>query len=383
MNHFPPSPNYQLSPVPSGRATPLPFIPRRTESSGSSSGTDGALAETSRHSNPCSDIENWTSSSSSSSSRAPGAMMPSQHPPSYSMGPSHSPMETVADGIPRMFPYDQGWSNTFMAPSSTTAPLHPGLRRPHDYNGPLGWGRETDGGTFNPGPSYASSRAHVPPQNQPEASGPNYASASLSPPSSTLSISSYQDGHDGSDPQSAVTTPSLDRLTSPDTEEEANADPPYSLLIYQALRNAPGMKLPLQGIYDWFVKNTAKGKDRSSKGWQNSIRHNLSMNAGFEAVREESIPGKKSVNYWRLTDEAVKNGIQSTTRYRKQANYKKILCSDPPAPQRQRSGAKGGKATKITAKFRGHVSPDHFRRERGRSRLMCQQRRLHKRIRDF
>lgn len=67
--------------------------------------------------------------------------------------------------------------------------------------------------------------------------------------------------------------------TGSGTDEDSNADPPYSLLIYQALRSAPGMKLPLQGIYSWFEKNTAKGKDQNSKGWQNSIRHNLSMNA--------------------------------------------------------------------------------------------------------
>lgn len=99
---------------------------------------------------------------------------------------------------------------------------------------------------------------------------------------------------------------------------------------------------------------------------------------GFEAVREESGPGKKSVNYWRLTDEAVKHGIQSTTRYRKQANYKKTLGSEPPAPQRQRSGAKGGKATKITAKFRGHVSPDEIRHERCRPQRLAYPRRPQK-----
>lgn len=66
---------------------------------------------------------------------------------------------------------------------------------------------------------------------------------------------------------------------SSSTDEEGNIDPPYSLLIYQALSSAPGKKLPLQGIYNWFEKNTEKGKDQNSKGWQNSIRHNLSMNA--------------------------------------------------------------------------------------------------------
>jgi hypothetical protein len=43
--------------------------------------------------------------------------------------------------------------------------------------------------------------------------------------------------------------------------------------------SADDKMLPLQGIYQWFEKNTTKGVNDESKGWQNSIRHNLSMNA--------------------------------------------------------------------------------------------------------
>lgn len=55
-------------------------------------------------------------------------------------------------------------------------------------------------------------------------------------------------------------------------------DVPYSRLIEAALRLSPDNKLSLQGIYRWFRENTLRGQDKS-KGWQNSIRHNLSMNA--------------------------------------------------------------------------------------------------------
>lgn len=62
---------------------------------------------------------------------------------------------------------------------------------------------------------------------------------------------------------------------------------------------------------------------------------------GFEAVKVEA-PGKKSANYWRLTEEAIRNGgVQSTTRYRK-LSAKKALASDPD-PRRQRPGSHGGK----------------------------------------
>lgn len=46
------------------------------------------------------------------------------------------------------------------------------------------------------------------------------------------------------------------------------------------------------------------------------------------------------------------NGVQSTTRFRKQASFKRMPASVCPAPQRQRSGAKGGRVPKnLTAKY--------------------------------
>ena len=60
--------------------------------------------------------------------------------------------------------------------------------------------------------------------------------------------------------------------------ESKEKGPCYANLIYQALMEAPGHKMILRDIYAWFAQNTDKAKDPSSKGWQNSIRHNLSMN---------------------------------------------------------------------------------------------------------
>jgi hypothetical protein len=34
----------------------------------------------------------------------------------------------------------------------------------------------------------------------------------------------------------------------------------------------------LRDIYEWFKNNTDKASASETKGWQNSIRHNLSMN---------------------------------------------------------------------------------------------------------
>jgi len=50
---------------------------------------------------------------------------------------------------------------------------------------------------------------------------------------------------------------------------------------------------------------------------------------------------KKSTE-WVLEDFAIKDGVQSTTRYRKGTGSKKFLRSENPAPARQSSGRKGG-----------------------------------------
>lgn len=57
-------------------------------------------------------------------------------------------------------------------------------------------------------------------------------------------------------------------------------DEPYAQLIYRALMSTPDKSMSLQEIYKWFRENTDKAKSEG-KGWQNSIRHNLSMNGVF------------------------------------------------------------------------------------------------------
>jgi hypothetical protein len=65
-----------------------------------------------------------------------------------------------------------------------------------------------------------------------------------------------------------------------DTDGDATAgSEPYAQLIYRALKSVPGHSMVLKDIYEWFEKNTDKPQtSTSAKGWQNSIRHNLSMN---------------------------------------------------------------------------------------------------------
>ena len=77
-------------------------------------------------------------------------------------------------------------------------------------------------------------------------------------------------------------------------EESKDIKPPfsYATMITQAiLSNTEGV-LSLSEIYDWISKHYAFYRF-SKTGWQNSIRHNLSLNKAFEKVpRRPDEPGK-------------------------------------------------------------------------------------------
>ena len=54
---------------------------------------------------------------------------------------------------------------------------------------------------------------------------------------------------------------------------------PYAQLLYKALSEAQDHSMALRDIYSWFENRTDKTQNKETRGWQNSIRHNLSMNA--------------------------------------------------------------------------------------------------------
>ncbi|XP_027885220.1 forkhead box protein K2 [Xiphophorus couchianus] len=153
-----------------------------------------------------------------------------------------------------------------------------------------------------------------------------------------------------------------DKEASGEDSPKDDSKPPYSYaqLIVQAITMAPDKQLTLNGIYTHITKNYPYYRT-ADKGWQNSIRHNLSLNRYFiKVARSQEEPGKGS--FWRIDPSSEGKLIEQAFRKRRPRG---VPCfRTPVGPLSSRSApASPNHMGVLSAHSSGVQTPDSLSRE--------------------
>ncbi|KAM7141999.1 forkhead box L3 [Molossus nigricans] len=102
-------------------------------------------------------------------------------------------------------------------------------------------------------------------------------------------------------------------------EEKRLTRPAYSYiaLIAMAIQQSPAGRVTLSGIYDFIMRKFPYYR-ANQRAWQNSIRHNLSLNSCFIKVPRAEGHGKGKGNYWTFA-----GGCESLLDLFEDGNYRR------------------------------------------------------------